>query len=542
MGYLGVQVALGLPAAVLAHLVGHGLWKASLFLGAGGTVSRERASVPTSSPGPRRQLVPLVGDAAVGVAAVTLLAVVPGPWGPSLLEGPASLVPWAVAALAATVAVRAAREQRHGGRVLGYAAVLVLGAVAAYLLGLRLVTAVVEATLPLATPRWGEPDSLGVLAVVVALVAIAVVACRVDAAVRAGRRPRLVALVSRTSLPPATAAELVGGRAQAAVAAVPETSSADVDRARVQVRVACDLVAPVWPLDAFVASSPLAGLESLSFDDALQVAAGAWGSVTGPDAASLRRAIERGRISPADVDDALVAAGLAPTPDVVGGGRSMPRVMVARHLVLADGSEPVTPPRPTPLDLLADADVTGARAARRARTLGDHLAARAAGSTEWPSPPSMWAALRADEPGLDAALWVDGAAAAVAALPEEPDAAVAALLDQLGVPDDARIGFLGRVLARDPGWPAHLAWRARTGVPLSGESGAEPLAPARDLLELVAVRLALEVVVVGACARRCWGRLDGGARCPGRPGRATPIGATPLSRAALRRSASTPGR
>ena len=48
MGYLGVQVALGLPAAVLAHLVGHGLWKASLFLGAGGTVSRERATVPTA--------------------------------------------------------------------------------------------------------------------------------------------------------------------------------------------------------------------------------------------------------------------------------------------------------------------------------------------------------------------------------------------------------------------------------------------------------------------------------------------------------------
>ena len=75
---------------------------------------------------------------------------------------------------------------------------------------------------------------------------------------------------------------------------------------------------------------------------------------------------------------------------------------------------------------------------------------------------------------------------------------MAVLLDQLGVPDDARVGLLGRVLARDPGWPAHLAWRARTGVPLGGESEVEPLAPARDLLELAAVRLALEVVVVGA--------------------------------------------
>lgn len=44
MGYLAVQVALGLPAPTFAHLVGHGLWKAGLFLQAGGAVERVRAA------------------------------------------------------------------------------------------------------------------------------------------------------------------------------------------------------------------------------------------------------------------------------------------------------------------------------------------------------------------------------------------------------------------------------------------------------------------------------------------------------------------
>jgi uncharacterized protein YbcC (UPF0753/DUF2309 family)/formate hydrogenlyase subunit 3/multisubunit Na+/H+ antiporter MnhD subunit len=495
MGYLGVQVALGLPAAVLAHLVGHGLWKASLFLGAGGTVSRERASAPAPAAGARGRLA-LVGDSMLAVALVTVLAVVPGPWGAPLVEGPASLVPLALAALAATIAIRAVREQHHGGRVHGYAAALVLGAVAAYLLGLRALTTAVEATLPLATPRWGEPGAMLVLGLVVALVAAAVVAWRVDRSARAGARPRLVARVARTSLPATAPEELVSGRPDAPAPAHVQPSDADRERARAQVRVAGDLVAPVWPLDAFVASSPLAGLEALSFDDALVVAARAWGSATGPDAESLRRAVEAGRISPADIDDALLAAGLRPDVELTAGGRSLPRVMVARHLVLAH-SAPVSPEL-SPLDLLARAP-GGERPARRARTLADHLVARVVGSTDWPGPSSTWEALR-HEPGLDAALWVRGAEAAVAALPAEPDAAVAALLDQLAVPAEARVGLLGRLLARDPGWPAHLAWRARLALQGSEPALGDASGPPRDLLELVAVRLALEVVVVSAYA------------------------------------------
>ena len=42
MGYMTVQLGLGLPAAAIAHLIGHGYYKAWLFLRAGGAVSRSR--------------------------------------------------------------------------------------------------------------------------------------------------------------------------------------------------------------------------------------------------------------------------------------------------------------------------------------------------------------------------------------------------------------------------------------------------------------------------------------------------------------------
>lgn len=52
MGYMTVQAALGFPGAALAHLVLHGLYKASLFLGAGSALAgahAPRASVPVTA-------------------------------------------------------------------------------------------------------------------------------------------------------------------------------------------------------------------------------------------------------------------------------------------------------------------------------------------------------------------------------------------------------------------------------------------------------------------------------------------------------------
>ncbi len=118
MGYLGVQVALGIPAAVLAHLVGHGMWKAVQFLGAGGAVERARRYVAHTTP--RGHARP-VRAALVAAAVVALASVLPGPWGAPLVVGPASLLPALLAALALTVATlgswRLADAGARGGAV-----------------------------------------------------------------------------------------------------------------------------------------------------------------------------------------------------------------------------------------------------------------------------------------------------------------------------------------------------------------------------------------------------------------------------------------
>ena len=507
MGYLGVQVALGLPGAVLAHMIGHGLWKASLFLGAGGAVARERAAARHLTPttGARSRAV----DMTIGVGVVGLLSWVPGPWGAGLVVGPAALVPVGVAALATVLALGSVRR-RGTGRVTSVRAVgLVLLAVSAYVLGLRALTSAVEVTVPLATPGWGEPGSLAVLLLAVALAGIVVVAWHADRALRAGRGASVVTRVARTALPPATLAEALSPRGEVGQPHATPVVDAAVEQARTAVRVAADVVAPLWPLDAFVASSPLAELESLTIDDALAVAARSWGSATGPDGESLARARDAGRISDADIDRALADAGLAPGPELTAAGRTRSRIEVARRLVLDPApaaAAAAVGAGLSPLDLLAASGEAGARAARRSRAVAHHVMAHACGSTGWPRTSTPWNALRADEPGLDSALRVRGAARVVSSLPVRADVAIAVLFDRLDVPLPERIPLVSRLLGRDPGWPAHLSWRARTGLPLiSGHAVANPATSSSgdatdDLLELVAVRLAVEVLVIEAYA------------------------------------------
>jgi NAD(P)H-quinone oxidoreductase subunit 5 len=53
MGFMLLQVALGLPAMALLHLIAHSLYKAHAFLAAGGVVQRQQALRLVSPGGPR---------------------------------------------------------------------------------------------------------------------------------------------------------------------------------------------------------------------------------------------------------------------------------------------------------------------------------------------------------------------------------------------------------------------------------------------------------------------------------------------------------
>lgn len=492
MGYLGVQAALGLPAPVLTHVVGHGLWKASAFLGAGGAVDRvRRGAHPAARPSAARVTVVAAG----AVAVVAVGATVPGPWGHVLGRGPAELVPLAVAALAAGAALLAARTPLR--------ALAVVVAVLAYLLGIRTAAALEPSLAPSAA--WGEPGALPLTLVVAALSAAGALAWWADRQLAAGRWPSLAARIARTSLPPTRAGDLLAAR-PAVAAAQPAADAAAVERVRGQATTAADVVGPTFPLAAFVASNPLAGLENLPFRDALAVAARTWGSAPGPDAALLRAALADGRISGADLDRSANALDLLDAGPVHVGGRELPRADVVRALLLADPASEellaevarlgVTPPAAdprTPLEALAATGRAGTRLDVRARSVVSALCARVFGDPVWPAPDALWSGLRAEADGLDQALGLRGAGAAVAALPADPAAAVAALLDRLAVPDADRVGLLSRLLAREPGWAAHVAWRARQGV----EGG--------DVLELIAARLAVEVLVAQAHGPRVLG-------------------------------------
>ncbi|MGN6522999.1 MAG: putative inorganic carbon transporter subunit DabA, partial [Actinomycetes bacterium] len=408
MGYLAVQVGLGLPAAVLAHVVGHGLWKAGLFLGAGGAVDRVRAGA-----GAVRDVASLGRRAAVGlVTAVVVLVAAQVPLGlPVLVGEPAELLPLLLATVAVTVAVA------HGTRI-GPALLAAIG----YVIGLRLLTqAIAEAAEPVSFGRVAD------VVLILALVAAAALLAVVDARASQGRLPALAAGTAWLSLIPSSVAagSSAGGarrlrRRLRAAGARPlpapdvEVSAERVEQVRHEVDIASAVVAPAWPLASFVASNPLAGLEGLPFADALEAASRSW-----------------------------------TTPPLREGGQDV--------------------------------------ALQWSRYVANFVTARALADAEWPCPtaPSIWETTRAEGAHVARAVGRPDAGAWLAALPADPAAALAVLIDGRfgGLELSEATTGLAQLLARDPGWAAHLAWRRR-----EGRDGG-------DAAELLALRLALDVLL-----------------------------------------------
>jgi len=450
MGYLGLQVTLGLPAAVLAHLVGHGMWKASLFLGAGGAVERARRAVGHPRPGGALRAVRLSLAALVVVLATSS---VPGPWGPPLVQGPASALPALLAAVSLAAALWGG--WRLGTRAHAVAVTASVIAVVAYLLGLRALTTATDSVLAPATPGWGEPGAWAVGVLVAMLAATGAAFWWFDGRARSGQARRVVEAVACTSLPPAPLRDAMRPRPVIDVdlitAAQRRPDDAEVGQARTVLLVAADAVAPLWPLESFVASNPLASLESLEFHDALAVASRLWGSPTGPGADLLRRAVAAGRID--DHAFARAAADLVEGPeDLVAGVR---RVDVVREILVDD--------------------VGAATPVRRARSaFVDLMHGRVYAATAWPpAPGGTWASVRGNH-RLDRVLRVRGARDLALALPAEPDRAVAVLLRLLDVPNVDRVRVVGQLLTSSAGWAAHLAWRLRQGVPVPSVAATDP--------------------------------------------------------------------
>ncbi|WP_019015038.1 YbcC family protein [Elioraea tepidiphila] len=266
-----------------------------------------------------------------------------------------------------------------------------------------------------------------------------------------------------------------------------EETALALDRA---VETACSRIAPLWPLDSFVAVNPFLGVADLPFPAAVPAMAVTAGARMLMPRRYWQGRIAAGAITREDIATALARLGMAAEPD---------------GIIAAASAE--APPLPEPLPLVSD--LLAEHAGLPPRLLADRIAHWCAaycdaGQAGWRMPwrdRPLYAAWRAaamhDRAPERAGL--AGFRAALAALPAEPLAAIAAACDRLGVTGSATTNLMHRALADLAGWAGYLRqrdWTAR----LRGE-------PSAELKELLAVRLAAEAAALDCApppAARAW--------------------------------------
>lgn len=266
---------------------------------------------------------------------------------------------------------------------------------------------------------------------------------------------------------------------------VADTVSIQTRRAQLRsdVNLAARVIPTHYPLETFIAVNPLAGLESMPFEQAVRRAGDLYGSPGVLSETTFRDLYRAGRITDADLESTLRL----------------------RYPTLLDG-QPVRMGTcaVTPAQLLRGALLHGSvapkplrrnmtRSEQAAPTVAEQVDAKAAkwcaaffGSTAagWPMPDHdkgfyhAWRMLAPADHKLSRRV-----RAVLRALPIRADDAALQALDLLGVTDDDRITYLQAHLTRLPGWAAHVRWSAEraTGV---------------DLLDYLAMRLTYESILL----------------------------------------------
>ncbi|WZH53473.1 MAG: Na-translocating system protein MpsB [Nocardioides alkalitolerans] len=483
MGLVAVQLGLALPAAALVHVLGHGCWKAWLFLRAGGAVDRARSSAGGTAGGaggPAR-VHPVLLLAGVVVAGLGVGTLAPE------LALPAAMTT-AVAVVAVVEARRTARTRR-AGRAL--ATGLAVGVPAAYLALLAVVDPAIHGAVAVDSVSPAPP----VLAVAAAalVVALGLVVARLTP----GSSGPVATAVAATLLPPGGTA-----RGKVRLAAVePSVLPGGLPPSQLGtvVGIAATAVGPAWPLRSLVAANPLAPLEKLAVEDAAATVRIVHGRDPRPALSTFLDLHAAGLVS-----DSAIRRALSEEPTAVEqrrsprGGRSgsgplagaSPADLVAFTRACAD--QPAAD-GPAPVRACDRIEVTRGR--RPGEVLDLQVAAWAARAwssvtVDGVSPHDPWSSWleSARHRAYDVAWRVPGAAALARTLPDDPAEAIAALWPQV----DALVGetdlytYLAATFAAVRGWAAHARWRDR----VAEDTGA--------LLRLAALALALDVVVARA--------------------------------------------
>lgn len=264
-----------------------------------------------------------------------------------------------------------------------------------------------------------------------------------------------------------------------------ETTSPPIDsrraRLRSDIRLAARVLPTHYPLGTFIAVNPLAGLQSMPFEQAIRRSRDLYGTSGTLPESTFRTLHHQGRITDADVDSALTRRYplLADEPDV----HLADRRLTALELLRADLLHGVEAPRPRrQVQIRAEQlspEIAGTVDAQTAKWSAAFL-----GDASWPMPgreDGFYAAWRRLAPG-DRTL-PRAVRTALRATAERPDDAILDALASLGVTENARIAYLQAHLTRLPGWAAHVHWCADRDAGI-------------DLLQYLAMRLNYEAALL----------------------------------------------
>ena len=255
----------------------------------------------------------------------------------------------------------------------------------------------------------------------------------------------------------AVAEESMPGIANEAGATFPSHS-----KLQAAMTAACNRIAPLWPLKNFVAVNPFLGFAHQTFETTCATLRRVAGVDMLMPRAFFREALAGGRIEDQDLEAARAA-----TP---GDGRIPASVMALRSAIVRDPEAAFRPSaRVATVAEILDALVVGDRQASRTAFMVDEIARWCAayfdeGQSVWRLPSrgaSLYAAWRVSmrhdrNPEM---MGVRGFRTAVASLPDDPMAAIAAVVAALGIPDRAVEDYLHRALLDIGGWAAYARYR-----------------------------------------------------------------------------------
>ncbi|WP_242479573.1 YbcC family protein [Lamprobacter modestohalophilus] len=246
-----------------------------------------------------------------------------------------------------------------------------------------------------------------------------------------------------------------------------------------QIDAACNRIAPVWPLDRFVAVNPFHGLRDQRFEQAAETLRRIAGARMYMPRSYYREQIETGRITDADLSAAAARCGSR-----LGAGE-------LRQAAATDSPTPSArvPLLTSVLDEL-DADDWSSFVVER---ISHHCAAYFdMGQATWKRPwtgMSLYASWRRFA-ALDYSTTMmgqDGMRARVKALPESPRDCIESAIRRLGIPTDAALDYMHAALMDIGGWAAWtrlLRWEQELA---GGED--------ETIVELLAIRLAWDVLI-----------------------------------------------